>query len=109
MFSRSGFGCRENSDPGKQIKKKEFKLVSIVLSKMFYRHAMVIGGKSMKGSRYFVLSDLSLSRPVDKKTDFNLNNIIATPSLISISSVKKFAGKCPQTYSNLISTPLESW
>ena len=67
MFSRSGFGCRENSDPGKQIKKKEFKLVSIVLSKMFYRHAMVIGGNSMKGLRYFVLSDLSLSRPVDKK------------------------------------------
>ena len=56
---------------------------------------------------------LSLSRPVDTKTDFNLNNnIIATLSLISISSVKKFAGKCPDTYSNLISTPLDgcqSW
>ena len=46
------------------------------------------------------------------KTDFNLNNIIATMPLISISSVKKFAGKCPQTYSNLISTPQDesqSW
>ena len=41
---------------------------------------------------------LSLSRPVDTKTDFNLNNIIATLSLISISSVKQFAGKCPDTY-----------
>ena len=51
---------------------------------------------------------------MDTKTDFNLNNIIhvATLSLISISSVKKFAGKCPDTYSNLISTPLygcQSW
>ena len=45
---------------------------------------------------------------MDTKTDFNLNNIIATVSLISISSVKKFAGKCPDTYSNLISTPLEA-
>ena len=42
---------------------------------------------------------------MDRKTDFNLNNIIATLSLISISSVKKFAGKCPDTYSNLI----QSW
>ena len=60
----------------------------------------------------FILSGLSLLRPVDTKTDFNLNKIIATLSLISISSVKKFAGKCPQTYSNLISTPLDesqSW
>ena len=60
----------------------------------------------------FILSGLSLSRPVDTKADFNLNNIIATLSLISISSVKKIAGKCPDTYSNLISTPLDgcqSW
>ena len=56
----------------------------------------------------FILSGLSLSRPMDTKTDFNLNNILATLSLISISSVKKkFAGKCPDTYSNLISTPLD--
>ena len=34
---------------------------------------------------------------MDTKTDFNLNNIIATLSLISISSVKNFAGKCPNT------------
>ena len=49
---------------------------------------------------------------MDWKTDFNWKNIIATLSLISISSVKKFAGKCPDTYSNLISTPLDecqSW
>ena len=32
---------------------------------------------------------------MDTKTDFNFNNIIATLSLISISSVKQFAGKCP--------------
>ena len=55
------------------------------------------GGNSQKGSRYFILSGLSLLRPVDTKTDFNLNNIIATPPLISISLVKKFTGKCPQT------------
>ena len=43
-----------------------------------------------------MLSGLSLSRPVNTKSEFNLNNVIATLSLISISSVKKFAGKCPQ-------------
>ena len=36
---------------------------------------------------------------MDTKTEFNLNNIIATLPLISISWVKKFAGKCPQTWS----------
>ena len=61
------------------------------------------GGNSQKGSRYFILSGLSLLRPVDTKTDFNLNNIIATPPLISISLVKKFTGKCPQTWSQLCS------
>ena len=40
-------------------------------------------------------------------SSLNNNNIIPTLSLISISSVKKFAGKCPDTYSNLISTPLD--
>ena len=65
---------------GKQIKQKN---LSSSQSKMFYGHAMFIGGNSQKGS------GLSLSRPVDTKTDFNLNNIIATLSLISISSVKK--------------------
>ena len=74
---------------------------------MFYGRAMFIGGNSQKGSRYLSFPGLSLSRPVDTKTGFNLNNIIATLSLISISSVKKFAGKCPVTYSNLISTPLD--
>ena len=38
---------------------------------------------------------------MDTKTEFNLNNIIVTLSLISISSVKKFACKCPQTWSQL--------
>ena len=90
---------------------------------------MLIGGKQPERIEIiFILSGLSLSRlrglvssvtqamsrPVDTKTDFNLNNvnIIATLSLISISSVKKFADKCPDTYSNLISTPLDecqSW
>ena len=74
---------------------------------MFYGHAIFIGGNSQKESRYLSFPPgLSLSRPVDTKTDFNLNNIIATLSLISISSVKHFASKCPDTYSNLISTPL---
>ena len=48
---------------------------------MFYGHAMFIGGNSQRGSRYLsLLLGLSLSRPVDTKTDFNLNNIIATLS-----------------------------
>ena len=90
-----------------------FKLVSILLSKMFYGHAIFIGGNSQKGLRYLSFPPgLSLSCPEDTKTDFNLNNIIATLSLISISSVKQFVGKCPDTYSTLISTPLDecqSW
>ena len=52
----------------------------------------------------FILSGLSLSPPVDTKTDFNLNNFIATLSLISIASVKKIRS---QMSSNLISTPLD--
>ena len=57
---------------------------------MFYGHEMFIGGNSQKGSRYLSFTPgLSLSRPVDTKTDFDLNNIIATLSLISISSAKK--------------------
>ena len=62
-------------------------------SKMFYGHAMVIGGKPER-IEIFIVSGLSLSRPVDTKTDLKLNNIIATPS------------------SNLILTPLDecqSW
>ena len=114
-FSRSAFGCHEVSctRPRETNKEKRFKLVSILLSKMFYGHAMFIGDNSQKGSRNLSFPPgLSLSRPADTKTDFNLNNIIATLSLISISSVKKFAGKCPDTYSNLVSTPLDecqSW
>ena len=66
-FSRSAFGCHENSDPGKQIKKKS-KLVPILLSKMFYGHAIFIGGNSPKRSRYLSFPPgLSLSRPVDTK------------------------------------------
>ena len=77
---------------------------------MFYGHAIFIGGNSQKESRYLsFLPGLSLSHPVDTKTDFNFNNIIATLSLISISLVKQFAGKCPDTYSNLISTPLDEF
>ena len=75
-FSRSAFECHENSDPGKQIKKKRFKLVSILLSKMFYGHTMFRRVNSQKGWRYLSFtSGLLLSRPVDTKTDFNLNNI----------------------------------
>ena len=73
---------------------------------MFYGHAMFIGG----GSRYLSFPVYRWSRPVDTKTDFNLNNIIATLSLISISSVKKkFAGKCPDKYSNLIDLNSARW
>ena len=36
---------------GKQIKQKKFKLVSILLSKMFYGHAIFIGN-SQKETRY---------------------------------------------------------
>ena len=36
---------------------------------------------------------------MDTKTEFTLNNIIATLPLMSISWVKKFAGKCSQTWS----------
>ena len=60
---------------------------------MFYGHAMLIGGKPER-IEIFIVSGLSLSRPVDTKTDLKLNNIIATPS------------------SNLILTPLDecqSW
>ena len=75
---------------------------------------MFISGNSQpERIEIFIRPGLSLSRPVDTNTsDFNLNNIIATRSLISISSVKQVAGKCPDTYSNLISTPLDecqSW
>ena len=74
---------------------------------MFYGHAIFIGGNSQKESRYLSFPPgLSLLRPVGTKTDFNLDNITATLSLISISSVKQFAGKCPDTYSNLISALL---
>ena len=49
-FSRSAFGCHENSDPGKQIKKRDLSssqsLILQILSKMFYGHAMFIGGNS---------------------------------------------------------------
>ena len=60
---------------------------------MFYGHAMLIGGKPER-IEIFIVSGLSLSRPVDTKPDLKLNNIIATPS------------------SNLILTPLDecqSW
>ena len=46
---------------------------------MFYGHAMLIGGKPER-IEIFIVSGLSLSRPVDTKTDLKLNNIIATPS-----------------------------
>ena len=87
----------------------------MLLSKMFYGHAIFIGGNSQKGSRYLYFPPgLSLSRPVDTKTDRNLNNIIAPLSLISIFSVKQFAGKCPdnsidaQSYAALTSQSLRA-
>ena len=63
----------------------------MLLSKMFHGHAIFIGDNSQKGLR----PGLSLSRPMDTKTDFNLNEIITTLSLISIFRVAHFADKCP--------------
>ena len=80
----------------KQAPRKNVQLVnrsSENTAKMFYGHAMLIGGKPER-IEIFIVSGLSLSRPVDTKADLKLNNIIATPS------------------SNLILTPLDecqSW
>ena len=90
---------RENTDPGKHLKKKDLS------SRNVHRR------QQPERIEIFILSSLLLLRPMDTKTDFNLNNI-ATLSVISISLVKKFTSKCPETYSNLISTPLDdcqSW
>ena len=75
--------------PWETMKEKKF----FLSLKMFYGHAMLIGGKPER-IEIFIVSGLSLSRPVDTKADLKLNNIIATPS------------------SNLILTPLDecqSW
>ena len=80
-FSRSAFGCHENSDPGKQMKKKD-----LSSSQSYYLKCFNLWSRNVHRWRIeiFIPSGLSLSRPVDTKTDFNLNNIIATLSLISI-------------------------
>ena len=70
--------------------------LSMLSPKMFFGHAVFIGGKSQKGSRYLSFPVYRCC-PVDRKTEFNLNNILTALSLISISLVKQFAGKCPQT------------
>ena len=98
-FSRSVFGCHENSDPGKQIKKIDLNSSQSYYPKCFYGHAMFIGGNSQKGLRYLPFPFYRCRVPWIQN-EFNLN-IIATLSLISISSVKKFASKCPQTWSQL--------
>ena len=54
---------------------------------MFHGHRMFIGGNRQKGSRF--LSFPVYRCLVDTKSDFSLNNSIATLSLISISSVRK--------------------
>ena len=69
------------------IKEKRFKLVSILL--LIYnvlRPHNVHRRQQPERIEIFILSGLSLSRPVYRKTDFNLNNITASLSLISISS-----------------------
>ena len=78
---------------------------------MFYGHAMLIGDKESPPERIemFILSGLSLSRPVDTKTLFNLNNIIATLVFNFYFFGKKIRR---QMSSNLVSTPLDecqSW
>ena len=88
-FSRSAFGCHENSDPGKQLKKKDFSSSQSYYVKCFMARN-VHRRQQPERIEIFILSSLLLSRPVNTKTDFNLNNIIATLYLISISSVKKF-------------------
>ena len=96
-FSGSAFECHEN---WKTRKEKRLKLVSMLSPKMFYSHPMfLLGDKSQKGSRFFFFRLIALASR-GTKADFNLNNIIATLSLISIFSPKKFAGKC-QTWSQL--------
>ena len=74
MFLRSAFGCHENSDPGKQIKKKDLNSSQSYDLKMFYGHAMFIGGNPER-IEIFIISGLSLSRPMDTEADFNLNNV----------------------------------
>ena len=56
---------------------------------MFYGHAMFIGGNGQKGSRYLSFPVYRCRVPWRQKlSSMNLNNIIATLSLNSISSVK---------------------
>ena len=75
---------------------------------MFYGHAIFIDGNSQKGSRYLSFPPgSSLSLPVDTKTDFNLNNIVATLVFNFYFFGKTIPGNCPDTHSNLISTPLD--
>ena len=88
VFGPLRLGVMKTQTLGNNERKKFF-----LSLKMFYGHAMLIGGKPER-IEIFIVSGLSLSRPVDTKADLKLNNIIATPS------------------SNLILTPLDecqSW
>ena len=66
----------ENSGPLEKNKKKDLNLTQFLSLEMLYGHAVFMGN-IQKGARY-----LLLTHPADTncKTDFNLNNIIATLS-----------------------------
>ena len=87
-FRSASFGCHENSDPRKQLKKKRFNLVSILSPKMFLWSRNAHRRQQPERIEIFIVSGLSLSRPTDTKADLNLNNIIAIP-------------QCPQTWTQL--------
>ena len=85
----SDFRHRKLRPLGKN-KKKDLNLTQFLSLEMLYGHAVFMGN-IQKGARY-----LLLTHPADTncKTDFNLNNIIATLSFYFFS--KKFTGKCHQ-------------
>ena len=66
-FSRSAFGCHENSDPGKQIKKKDLNSSQSYYLKCFMVTRNVHRRQQPERIEKFILSGLSLSRPVDTK------------------------------------------
>ena len=86
----SDFRHRKLRPLGKN-KKKDLNLTQFLSLEMLYGHAVFMGN-IQKGARY-----LLLTHPADTncKTDFNLNNIIATLSFYFFS--KKFTGKCHQS------------
>ena len=96
-----------------RINKKRFKHVSILSSKikslrlwLLLKCFMVTQcsyAATARKDRNICPSGLSLSRTVDTKTEQHHSHSVFNFYFFG----KKFTGKCPQTYSNLISTPLD--